>query len=664
MSNQDLTSNVTDTPLMEVKGLIREFKAGEQTIRVLHDINLTINQGEMVAIIGQSGSGKSTLMNILGCLDQATAGDYKIFGQSVSRLDADELAKLRREHFGFIFQRYHLLGDINARDNVSVPAVYAGMDGQARSERAEKLLSDLGLADKVNNRPSQLSGGQQQRVSIARALMNGGDIILADEPTGALDSKSGEDVVQILKDLNAQGHTIIMVTHDPSLAAQAERVIEIKDGYIIADYKNEDYQQAEAQPAAMIDKHRKSAFSSFIDRLFEAFKMSLLAMRAHKMRTLLTMLGIIIGIASVVSVVGLGKGSQAQILSNISSLGTNTITVTDGYPYGDPRRQYNDDNLTPQDAQAVADQPYVVSVSPQLNSNMNVRYRNIQEAASISGVGKDYLDVSGEKLALGQGFDEQSILRRTQDIIIDDNANKTFFPDNTNPIGEVLLIGSVPGRVIGVLEPNDGGFRRSVDSPTLYMPYTTMMSRLIGSAYIESFVALIDNNISSAAAESAIAELMTSRHGTDDFRIRNSDSIRQTIESTTAAMTLLISSIAIISLIVGGIGVMNIMLVSVTERTNEIGVRMAVGARQSDIMQQFLIEAVLVCILGGLLGIGMAFAIGELINRVGGDSFKVIYSSTSIIAAFVCSTLIGVVFGFLPARNAAKLDPVEALSRD
>ncbi|WP_299188497.1 MacB family efflux pump subunit [uncultured Psychrobacter sp.] len=653
-----------DVPLMQVKGLIREFKAGEQTIRVLHDIDLTINQGEMVAIIGQSGSGKSTLMNILGCLDQATAGEYKIYGQSVNRLDADELAKLRREHFGFIFQRYHLLGDISARDNVSVPAVYAGMDGQARSERAEKLLADLGLADKVNNRPNQLSGGQQQRVSIARALMNGGDIILADEPTGALDSKSGEDVMQILHDLNAQGHTIIMVTHDPNLAAQAERVIELKDGYVIADYKNDNYQQVQARPESILDNHRKSAFSSFIDRLFEAFKMSLLAMRAHKMRTLLTMLGIIIGIASVVSVVGLGKGSQAQILTNISSLGTNTITVSDGYPYGDPRRQYNDDNLTPQDAQAVADQPYVISVSPQLDSNMNVRYRNVQEAASVSGVGEDYLSVSGESLIQGQGFDEQSILRRTQDIIIDDNAKNTFFPDIANPIGEVLLIGSVPGRVIGVLAPNNSGFSRSVDSPTLYMPYTTMMSRIKGSAYIESFVALIDDNISSSAAESAISQLMISRHGTDDFRIRNSDSIRQTIESTTTAMTLLISSIAIISLVVGGIGVMNIMLVSVTERTNEIGVRMAVGARQSDIMQQFLIEAVLVCILGGLLGIGLAFAIGELINRVGGDSFKVIYSPTSIIAAFVCSTLIGVVFGFLPARNAAKLDPVEALSRD
>ncbi|MGP5550941.1 MacB family efflux pump subunit [Psychrobacter namhaensis] len=665
MSSKDPSPSIAaDVPLMQVKGLIREFKAGEQTIRVLHDIDLTIKQGEMVAIIGQSGSGKSTLMNILGCLDQATAGEYQIYGQSVNRLDADELAKLRREHFGFIFQRYHLLGDISAQDNVSVPAVYAGMDGQTRSERAEKLLADLGLADKINNRPNQLSGGQQQRVSIARALMNGGDIILADEPTGALDSKSGDDVMKILHDLNNQGHTIIMVTHDPKLAAQAERVIELKDGYVIADYKNDHYQQTHIQPEPILDNNRKSAFSSFIDRLLEAFKMSLLAMRAHKMRTLLTMLGIIIGIASVVSVVGLGKGSQAQILTNISSLGTNTITVSDGYPYGDPRRQYNDENLTPQDAQAIADQPYVISVSPQLDTNLNVRYRNIQEAASVSGVGQDYLSVSGETLIQGQGFDEQSMLRRTQDIIIDDNAKKTFFPDNANPIGEVLLIGSVPGRVIGVLAPNDGGFGRSVDSPTLYMPYTTMMSRIKGSNNIESFVALINDNISSSAAESAISQLMESRHGTDDFRIRNSDSIRQTIESTTTAMTLLISSIAIISLVVGGIGVMNIMLVSVTERTNEIGVRMAVGARQSEIMQQFLIEAVLVCILGGLIGIGLAFAIGELINRVGGDSFKVIYSPTSIIAAFVCSTLIGVIFGFLPARNAAKLDPVEALSRD
>lgn len=676
--------------IMELNGIIREFAAGEQTIRILHGIDLTIYQGEMVAIIGQSGSGKSTLMNILGCLDKATAGEYLIFGKSVKQLDADELAKLRREHFGFIFQRYHLLGDIDARDNVAVPAVYAGMDNKVRAQRAEQLLTDLGLGDKVHNRPSQLSGGQQQRVSVARALMNGGDVILADEPTGALDSKSGKDVLQILNNLNAQGHTVIMVTHDPSIAEQAERVIELKDGHVIADYRNEHFKrsnsseievadvdtpntatsapvtatEALSSPSSALHKKQKSRFGSLIDRLSEAFRMSILAMRAHKMRTLLTMLGIIIGIASVVSVVGLGQGSQQQILSNISSLGTNTITVIDGYPYGDPRRRYNDDNLTPDDAKAVADQPYVVSVSPQLDTSASVRYRNVQESASISGVGSGYLEVTGEKLALGQGFDEQSISSRMQDVIIDDNAKGTFFPDLENPIGEVLLIGNVPGRVIGVLEPKDNAFSRSSDSPTIYMPYTTMMSRIVGGENIDRFVVLIDNQISTSAAESAISELIEGRHGADDFRTQNSDSIRQTIESTTNTMTLLISSIAIISLVVGGIGVMNIMLVSVTERTNEIGVRMAVGARQSDIMQQFLIEAVLVCILGGGLGVLLAFLIGEGINSIGSDSFSVIYSPTSIIAAFACSTLIGVVFGFLPARNAAKLNPVEALSRD
>lgn len=677
-------------PIMELNGIIREFAAGEQTIRILHGIDLTIYQGEMVAIIGQSGSGKSTLMNILGCLDKATAGEYLIFSKSVKQLDADELAKLRREHFGFIFQRYHLLGDIDARDNVAVPAVYAGMDNKVRAQRAEQLLTDLGLGDKVHNRPSQLSGGQQQRVSVARALMNGGDVILADEPTGALDSKSGKDVLQILNNLNAQGHTVIMVTHDPSIAEQAERVIELKDGHVIADYRNEHFKrsngsereisdidtpdkatsapvtttEALSSPSSALHKKQKSRFGSLIDRLSEAFRMSILAMRAHKMRTLLTMLGIIIGIASVVSVVGLGQGSQQQILSNISSLGTNTITVIDGYPYGDPRRRYNDDNLTPDDAKAVADQPYVVSVSPQLDTSASVRYRNVQESASISGVGSGYLEVTGEKLALGQGFDEQSISLRMQDVIIDDNAKGTFFPDLENPIGEVLLIGNVPGRVIGVLEPKDNAFSRSSDSPTIYMPYTTMMSRIVGGENIDRFVVLIDNQISTSAAESAISELIEGRHGADDFRTQNSDSIRQTIESTTNTMTLLISSIAIISLVVGGIGVMNIMLVSVTERTNEIGVRMAVGARQSDIMQQFLIEAVLVCILGGGLGVLLAFLIGEGINSIGSDSFSVIYSPTSIIAAFACSTLIGVVFGFLPARNAAKLNPVEALSRD
>lgn len=648
-------------PIMEVSGLIREFPAGEEKVRVLHGIDLTIYEGEMVAIIGQSGSGKSTLMNILGCLDQASAGSYKIYGKPVDQLTPDELAKLRREHFGFIFQRYHLLGDINAQANVAVPAVYAGMPIAERDKRAKQLLTDLGLAEKTQNRPTQLSGGQQQRVSIARALMNGGDVILADEPTGALDSKSGKDVMAILRNLNAKGHTIIMVTHDPSIAAQAERVIEIKDGYILKDYYTE-HEFDKSQQSEKITFPKKVGITAFLDRLQEAFKMSLLAMKAHKMRTLLTMLGIIIGIASVVSVVGLGQGSQQKILSDISSLGTNTLTVRDGYRFGDPRRRYHDNNLTDDDANAVAEQPYVESVSPQVGTSVTSRYKNTEVSANVSGVGSGYFAVTGQKIKSGQNFSNDDIKNMTQDIILDDNAVKSYFPNGENPLGEVILVGSIPARVVGVLQKSDQAFGPSSDTPTLYMPYSTVMRKMLGKDNVDAFVVLIKDSISTSAAEAAVTDLIEQRHGTDDFRVQNSDSIRQTIESTTSTMTLLISSIAIISLIVGGIGVMNIMLVSVTERTSEIGVRMAVGARQSDILQQFLIEAILVCILGGVLGLCLAFAIGYAINSFAGGNFQVIYSTTSIVSAVICSTLIGVIFGFIPARNAARLNPVDALS--
>ncbi|WP_371928006.1 MacB family efflux pump subunit [Moraxella sp. FZLJ2109] len=654
-------------PLIEVRDLVRDFPAGDSSIRILHGINLTLYQGEMVAIIGQSGSGKSTLMNILGCLDKASGGQYRIFGRAVDEMDTEELARLHREHFGFIFQRYHLLGDIDALDNVTVPAVYAGMDTVKRKERAAQLLGELGLGEKLHNRPNQLSGGQQQRVSIARALMNGGDIILADEPTGALDSHSGIEVMKILHKLKDRGHTIIMVTHDPKLASEAERVIELKDGQVINDYYTD---HAKVRTPSTHDDHSreksvsKNALLGFFDRLTEAFKMSIYAMKAHKMRTLLTMLGIIIGIASVVSVVGLGQGSQQKILADINQLGTNTITVIDGYPFGDPRRRYGHDNLTTADADAVAAQPYAKSVSPQVDSNVTARYKNIEATASVSGVGKDYLTVTGEKLVMGQGFSSQNINDLTQDIILDNNAYQTFFNGQGNPIGEIILVGNVPGQVVGVLSSKNTSFGRVNNTPQLYMPYTTVMHRMLGTSYLDRFVVLIDDATPSSVAETAISDLIKSRHGTDDFNIMNTDSIRQTVESTTGTMTLLVSSIAIISLIVGGIGVMNIMLVSVTERTSEIGVRMAVGARQSDIMQQFLIEAILVCLLGGILGVALAFGIGELINKFAGGNFSVVYSTLSIVAAFICSTLIGVVFGFLPARSASQLNPVDALSHN
>ena len=654
-------------PLLEVSQLTREFPAGEGTVQILKGIDLKIYPGELVAIIGQSGSGKSTLMNILGCLDKPTRGSYKVNGKETRKLEQDELAQLRREYFGFIFQRYHLLGDLSAAGNVEVPAIYAGVSSPKRHERAQKLLADLGLAEKTQNRPSQLSGGQQQRVSIARALMNGGDVILADEPTGALDKNSGVEVIRILRELNAQGHTIILVTHDINVANNATRIIEISDGQIIDDRPNvPEYQDGEQPPAQQTlvkaPQAKIPSWRSALDRLSEAFRMALLAMNAHRMRTFLTMLGIIIGIASVVSVVALGKGSQKQILENISSLGTNTITIYQGRGFGDTSRSAQLKTLIPADAEALADQPYVQAVSPTVNSNVTGRFKDTEASITVNGVSEQFFDVRGLNFTAGQAFDKFAINERSQDVVIDTNTQKTFFSNGIDPVGQVILLGSVPSRVIGVVEANAGMF--GSDSLNVYLPYSTVMSRMLGQSNVRSIMVRVKDAYSSSAAENAILALLEQRHNAQDVYSQNSDSIRETIESTTRTMTLLVSAIAVISLVVGGIGVMNIMLVSVTERTQEIGVRMAVGARQSDILQQFLIEAVLVCILGGILGVLLSLGLGQLVTKLSHGSFQMAYSTTSMVAAFICSSLIGIVFGFLPARNAAQLDPVAALSRE
>ncbi|AYA02862.1 MacB family efflux pump subunit [Acinetobacter sp. WCHAc010034] len=653
-------------PLLAVKNLTREFPAGESTVQILKGIDLEIYPGELIAIVGQSGSGKSTLMNILGCLDQPSGGSYQVKGRETRELEPDELAQLRREYFGFIFQRYHLLGDLTAAGNVEVPAIYAGADASSRQARAKELLAGLGLGDKTQNRPSQLSGGQQQRVSISRALMNGGDVILADEPTGALDKNSGIEVIRILRELNAKGHTIILVTHDHNVAKNATRIIEISDGSIVSDLPNtpENADEPLARQALIHPEQKRiSSWRSAADRLGEAFRMALLAMNAHRMRTFLTMLGIIIGIASVVSVVALGNGSQKQILDNISSLGTNTITVYQGRGFGDNSRSSQVKTLIPADAAALAEQPYVDGVSPTVSSSVTVRFKDTEASATVNGVSEDYFYVRGMTFASGQPFDKESVTEQTQNVVIDSNTKNAFFSDGADPLGQVILLGSVPSRIIGVTDAQKG-MMGSSDSLNVYLPYSTVMSRMLGQANVRSIIVRVKDEYPSAAAENAILSLLEQRHGAQDVFTQNSDSIRETIQQTTQTMTLLVSAIAVISLVVGGIGVMNIMLVSVTERTQEIGVRMAVGARQSDILQQFLIEAVLVCILGGILGVLLSLGIGQIISHFAGDTFQMAYSTTSIVAAFACSSMIGIVFGFIPARNAARLNPVDALSRE
>ncbi|RQM85955.1 MacB family efflux pump subunit [Aeromonas dhakensis] len=645
-------------PLLQLSGIRRHFGDGERRVEVLKGIDLTIARGEMVAIVGASGSGKSTLLNILGCLDQPSEGDYRVAGRETSRLAADALATLRREHFGFIFQRYHLLGDLSARDNVALPALYAGLAGDARKARAESLLQRLGLGSRLDYKPSQLSGGQQQRVSIARALINGGQGILADEPTGALDSQSGAEVLGILNGLHREGHTLVIVTHDMAIAEQAERIIELKDGEVVADRRRE---SAQPLPAHIGSRAGEGARGGLAGRLGAAFKMALLAMQAQRMRTFLTMLGIIIGIAAVVSVVALGRGSQQQVLANINAMGTSTLEIFPGSGFGD-RRAEAIQTLRVEDAEALAGLGYVHSVTPSLATSVTLRRGSQAVLGSVNGVGEQFFQVRGYRLLQGMLFDATSVADMAQEVVIDENSLARLFAAGESPLGQVILLGSLPCRVIGVVARNQSGFG-SDENLNVWIPHTTAMTRMLGQSHLRSISVRVQDEVALAAAEDGISRLLRERHGAQDFFVLNTDSIRQAITSTTATLTLLIAMIALISLVVGGIGVMNIMLVSVSERTREIGVRMAVGARTGDILQQFLIEAVLVCLLGGAAGVLLSLLVGVLFGHFS-SQFTLSYSLDAVLMAFFCSSLIGVLFGFFPARRAARMDPIHALERE
>ena len=643
--------------LIELKGVSRTYGNGDQTRTVLKNVDLTIVAGEMVAIIGASGSGKSTLMNIMGCLDVPNRGDYYIDGQNAACLSPDELARVRREHIGFIFQRYHLIPDLSALGNVEIPAIYANSERDSRRQRATALLGRLGLEGREHHKPCELSGGQQQRVSIARALINGGKIILADEPTGALDSQSGQEVLAILNELNRRGHTVVMVTHDMKVARHAKRIIELCDGEIIAD-SGGCVSATETLPKT--NRIRQSYWKTLLDRTRESMQMALKAMKTHRLRTTLTMIGIVFGIASVVTVVALGEGARQETLEEIKSLGTNVVSIYPGQDLFDDSIE-SIRTLVPADANALAKQGFIDSVSPEVSASDNIRILGKSAIASINGVGREQYRVKGIELLQGTTFrDDRNAL---QEVIIDENTRKAIF-DNTGlqALGQIVFLGSVPARVVGIAKSNNRS--DASNRITVWMPYSTVMYRIVGKPVLTGISVRLKDNVDNEAAISAISQLLTRRHGIKDFQLYNFEQIRKSIEHTSMTFSILILMVACISLMIGSIGVMNIMLISVTERTHEIGVRMAVGARRSDIMQQFIIEAVLVCLIGGALGIALSYITGALFNALADGIFAAIYSWQAAVAAFFCSTLIGIIFGYLPARKAARMDPVISLASE
>ncbi len=651
-----------DEVLLRLEGVSRSFMAGDREFLALRHIDLSIRAGELVAIIGASGSGKSTLMNILGCLDHASAGSYQVSGQETRDMDDEALAALRRDHFGFIFQRYHLLPHLDALRNVEIPAVYAGTPQAQRHARARELLARLGVAGHHGQRPSPRSGGPQQPVRICRALMNGGQVILADEPTGALDTASGKEVMRILLELHAAGHTVILVTHDPKVAAHAERIIEVSDGQIVSDKRN--HQDLPGAPEPVAEPAQAPPSRRLVAGLGlfrEAFAMAWIALVSHRMRTLLTMLGIIIGITSVVSISAIGEGAKGYVLRDIQAIGSNTIDIYSGSNFGDSRAKAIE-TLVPADVTALNQLYYVDSATPVIGRSLLVRYRNIDVDVQLNGVNERYFNVRNIAFAAGIPFSADDARRQAQVVVIDHNTRQRLFGEGVDPLGQVILIGNLPCTVIGVTRENKNLFAAN-NGLNVWVPYETAAGRVLGQRHLDSISVRIRDGVPSKRVEEEVNKLMLQRHGTKDFFTNNLDSIMQTVQKTSRSLTLLLSLIAVISLVVGGIGVMNIMLVSVTERTREIGIRMAVGARQSDIRQQFLVEAVMVCLMGGVIGIGLSYGIGYLFTLFV-QQWQMVFSLASVATAFACSTLIGILFGFVPARNAARLDPIEALARD
>ena len=647
--------------MIELRDVHKTYRMGTTEVQALRGVTLTIAQGDFVAISGPSGSGKSTLMHVIGFLDVPDRGSYRLNGSEVEQLSEDDLAQRRRREIGFVFQQFHLLARASAAENVCLPLLYSR--GRPDTDAARALLAQVGLADRAQHRPNELSGGQQQRVAIARALVNRPSILLADEPTGNLDSASQREILAILEDLNRQGMTVVIVTHEDDVARHARRRIEMRDGEIQSDSgRGAQATNAAVAPSAPTGSDRRSRLREFLQHVRHGLR----ALAANKVRTGLSMLGVLIGVAAVVAMLALGRGAQDAVERQLSSLGSNLLVLRTGAVRvgGVAQEAGATTRLEVDDVTAIVDRVAGVrQAGPAVWGRVRATFGNKNWNTQITGAGVAYAQMRAAEPTIGRFFTEAENRNRVRVALVGLTLVRELF-GGENPVGQTIKLNRISFTVIGVLPEKGSNSWRDQDD-LIVVPVLTAMYRLLGKTYLD----YIDIEAASPQAieqvEREVRGLMAVRHRVppahreDAFQVRNLADIRAAYEESSRTMSLLLASIAAISLLVGGIGIMNIMLVSVTERTREIGLRKAIGARPRDILNQFLVETVVVSLAGGLSGIALGWAITVVLSHIA--DWRTTVTVGSVLLAFSFSAIIGIVFGIYPARRAAALNPIEAL---